>query len=227
MRLWLLQERRRTVPHVLIIGGIIVLLAVGFVVAMLVERKRVAALKSIAEEIGLTFYPKGDDALRSRLKGFHLFSQGHARKISNLLHGKARDIECSIFDYQYTTSSDKSSRNYSQTVICFRSPALHLPAFSLRPEHIFHRILPGYRDIDFEGYSGFSKAYLLMGENEDAVRALFSDRVLAFYDNNKGLSTEGEGDCLVHYHESKRVKPAELRAFMEKGFQVLELFQSK
>ena len=50
------------------------------------------------------------------------------------------------------------------------------------------------QDINFERWPEFSKNYLLRGRNEEAVRTLFTDDILAYYNQTAGLSTEGNGE---------------------------------
>jgi len=210
---------------VLVGGGVALAIALG----MAHERKRTEGLKAVAEAMGFTFHPKGDDSIRSRLSGFHLFSLRCSERVRNMMHGETNGIECAVFDYQYTTGGGKNSHTWRQSVMCFWSPKLALPSFSLRPEHIFHKIgsVFGYQDIDFEGRPAFSSAYLLKGDNEEAVRRLFDDAALSFYEGERGVSTEGEGDCLIYFRPNKRVKPDQVRTFMENGFRVFGIFASE
>ena len=210
----------------LIIAGVIALIAVIAYVGYLVEKKRTEALKGVAEELGFEFFPK-DVGLLRELEGFHLFTQGHSKRITNLMRGEAGGLAVEIFDYRYITGGGKSSQTWKQTVLCFRLDGPDLPSFSLRPENFFHRIGAwfGYQDINFEDYPGFSKSYLLRGPDEKEIRELFTDRVLAYYEGRPGLSTEGGGDRLLFYRHNKRVDPQKVHAFLEEGFQVLAVFR--
>jgi len=206
--------------------------AAAFVVLIVVlsvraERKRRDALRGAAQEMGLSFDEKGDDTLLDALGSFHLFSQGHSRRIRNVVHGVANEIDLKLFDYRYTTGGGRHAHTHTQTVLLFRCPELNLPAFALRPEHLFHKIgaVFGGQDIDFDEHPDFSASYLLRGEDEEAIRRIFDEEVLSFYGQSRGLSTEGAGQELVFYRASKRVKPAELSALMEEGFVVLSLFR--
>jgi carbonic anhydrase len=111
-------------------------------------------------------------------------------------------------------------------VICFELDGLFLPAFSLRPENIWHKVRSwlGYQDIDFEGYPTFSARYLLRGADEEAIRAVFTDRILGFYEATAGLCTEGNEDRLLFYRQPVRVKPEDVRAFVEEGLEGLSRF---
>jgi hypothetical protein len=214
---------------IVLISAIAALVAGIIVISYWVEKKRTEKLRLVAEEIGLTFYPKGDSNTFKSLSGFHLFSQGHSKKLKNLMLGEANDIEVKIFDYQYTTGSGRSSHTWNQTIVCFYSPELELPGFALRPETFFDRIgsLFGYQDIDFDTHPLFSKSYLLRGKNEQAIRNLFQESVLSYYEDHSGLSTEGGGNYLIFYRASKKVKPENIRSLLEEGFEVLGLFKPR
>ncbi|MCH7726235.1 MAG: hypothetical protein IH991_07130 [Planctomycetes bacterium] len=211
------------------------LVAIAVVVAIIVlillvaraGRKRREAIKTVADELGLPFFPTGDKSLIDHLSRFHLFSQGQSRKIINMIHGDTEAMDVAIFDYRYTVSSGQHSSTHSQTVVCFQSDELNLPEFSMRPEGFFHKIggMFGYKDIDFESHATFSKAYLLRGPDEAAIRELFREEMLSHFETQKRVCVEGAGNTLVFYRAGRRVKPDEIHSLMEEGFQVLALFR--
>jgi len=215
---------------------LLVVIAVIAVVALVyfqryARQKRAEALQRAGAELGLFSAPESDAAaLQSSLSGFHLFSQGHSRRLSGLIQGVARSVPVSIFDYRYfIRSGNNNNRSREQTAVCFELAGASLPAFALRPETVFSRVGAwlGGQDIDFESAPDFSSRYILQGKDEAAVRSLFADRVLAFYAARPGLCTEGGGDRLIFYRADVRVKPEALRAFMDEGLEVLALFQPR
>jgi len=209
-----------------VVGGVLLIVAAAAYSAHVAEKKRIESLRQVAQDLGFDFEPKGDAAFLQSLGLFHLFSQGHSKALSNLLRGKAQDLEVAIFDYRYVTGSGKHRHTWNHSVVCFRFGGTNLPAFSLRPENISHKIGAwfGSQDIDFESHPGFSRRYLLRGNQEKAIRELFNTAVLDFYEAKPGLCTEGGGDMLLFYRSGVRAKPEAIRAFMEEGFQVLGLF---
>lgn len=213
-------------PILLIVGTIVVVVAI-FYFSYRWAKQRTEALQAIAVQFGFRFQPLGDEQLFAQLNGFHLFSQGRSKKIRNLMQGATHDLEVSFFDYQYTTGSGKNSHTWRQTVIWFAIPDPPLPTFSLRPEGFWHKIGEwfGYRDIDFDTHPTFSKKYLLRGEDEAAIRERFTEQILDWFQEHLNRSTEGSGNYLLHYRHSKRLKPEEIRQWMEEGFEVLGLFQ--
>ena len=210
-----------------IIVGVLALIGTIVVVALKAEKKRSEALQAAAERMKFTFSRKGDPNLLDRLKNFHLFSQGHSKKIANVLMGKAGALDVAVFDYAYTTGGGKHSQHWRQTVIFFERDDMSLPKFTLRPENIFHKIgqVFGYKDIDFDSHQEFSKRYLLRGEDEEAVRTTFGEEARSFYESDLKLSTEAAGPQLIHYRSGKRVSPDHISEFIKQGVRVLTLFR--
>jgi hypothetical protein len=210
-----------------IVVGVLVLVGGIIYGSYVAEKKRAEAFQRVAGEMGFDFLPKGDATFFQSLSGFHLFSQGHSKRHSNLMRGRTQDLEVAIFDYRYVTGSGKHSHTWNHTVIAFRFEGAALPDFSLRPESFGHRIEAwfGRQDIDFETHARFSRQYLLRGTQESAIRELFSPTVLDFFEQKPGLSTEGGGNMLLFYRHAKRVRPDAIRTLMEEGFGVLTLFR--
>ena len=202
-------------------------LGIAWVIQSVQRARRGEALQEAASGMKFTFQPKADPRLVGRLEHFHLFSQGRRQKITNVLQGRAGDIDVSVFDYRYVTGGGQNSRSWNQTVILFESDEMRLPNFTLRPENLFHKIgqVFGYQDIDFDSHPEFSKRYLLRGENESDARHTFSTDVLSFYESDQKLSTEAAGRQLIHYRAAKRIPPDEIAQFIKQGVRVLTLFR--
>ena len=105
-----------------------------------------------------------------------------------------------------------------QTVVHIRSPRLSLPPFVLSPEHALHKLggLLGYHDIDFPESPEFSSKYLLRSkEAEDRVRMVFHPAVRLFFEQRQPITVEGHNEDLLIYRGSHRVKPEDLRDWVE------------
>ncbi len=212
---------------------IIGLILVGLLIlrAQKLSEQRLKKLKDFAEQMGMEFSAKGDSALLESLSAFDLFD-GSGVDITNVLYGDSEQLgygeEFKVRILEFTYPSGEST--ISQTVICFRSPQLSLPDFSMRPEHFFHKIgsVLGYQDIDFESHPTaveFSKKYLLRGKDEQTIRALFTDTVLTFFAAHPDkVCVEGSDDQLIWYQPGKIIEPEDIPAFMKEGFEVFRLF---
>ena len=210
-----------------IISSILLVIVVVIFLVRYYSKKRTEALVTFAESQHFHLSKKPDETFLPSLSQFHLFSKGHSKKVSTVLNKRTTEKEITIFDYRYTTGGGKSSHMWSQTVILLQSTRLQLPSFTLRPENVFHKIGKtfGYKDIDFDMHPIFSKQYLLRGEDEQAIRQLFTERTLTYFDEYKGLCVEGDGDRLLFYRSSKKVSPQNMSLFLENGGKVFNLFK--
>jgi hypothetical protein len=199
------------------------LFVVAIAAAVRAERRRCDEMAQAAAAMGLEF--RGDES-PAALAGstVPLFHAGRGNRFRNVMRGAVEDLEFAVFDFAYTTGSGKSTSTWRQTVAAFR-PARPLPVFQVRPEHVFHKIGQafGYKDIDLPEHPAFSKRFLLRGADEEAIRTLFRPDVVACFEGAKGLCVESDGALLVVYRSSHRVKPAEVGAFVEEAFGVVNV----
>lgn len=193
------------------------------------EKQRTEQMQAVASRLGFSFRPEAERGLLGELGRFHLFSQGHSRKIRNVLRREIQDIRVTLFDYRYTTSGGRHNQNHDQTVVLFETERLRLPVFVLRPEGLFHKLAGafGYQDIDFETHPVFSETYLLRGDDESRIRAFFTDEMLGYYTRHANLCTEGAGQRLIFYRGGRRVEPQGMEGFLEQGLDVLDAFMEK
>ena len=218
-----------------LVGAIVSLLI--FIVSVIVliphARQRTKKFKQVAGQMGMKFW-RGDSALPESLPAFDLFSKKKVAVLANVLDGDSEQLgyseefEVRILECVYP--SGKSA--ISQTVICFRSPQLSLPDFSMRREEWHHKMgsALGYQDIDFESHptaAEFSKKYLLRGKDEQKIRALFTDTVLTFFAAHPDkVCLEARLDQLIWYQPEKIIEPEDIPAFMKEGFEVFRVFTS-
>lgn len=214
------------IPFAVFVG--VFALAVGVSIRQgVLARRRTEQLGQVAVELGFEFLPGGDQRLLGELEPFHLFSQGRAKTLWNLMRGSDGMLEIASFDYRYTVGSGKSRRVLAQSVVCLTCSGGTLPRFCLRPENLWHKIgtIFGYQDIDFPDHPSFSQKYLLRGGDETAIRAVFTRDVLEFFERRPPFSAEAGGSRLIIYRELKLVPPEQLRDFLEEGLQTLRQFR--
>lgn len=205
----------------LIIGIMIASVPIVVIIFRYHENKRTEALKAVANSLDLSFSKKGNKSLLSSQGQFQLFSLHSWRKVSNVMSGSINEIDVTIMDYRYQYGRHKRY----QTVILFQSTLLRLPSFVLQPEGLLHKIVSiiGYQDINFDSHPTFSKQYLLHGADEEAIRNIFTDKLLTFYAQRKGFSTECKGDKFIFYKDELEVSPQEIQTFLEEGAEAFRL----
>ena len=207
---------------IIFIAVVLLLIGVGIFYSRHAEKKRREKFNEIAIEMGLTFFPNGDQNLLDRLHAFRMFNQGRARKMNNLVSGDSGEVQMAIFDYQYTTGSGKNATTHRQSIAALQSTALRCPDFTMRPEHFFDRIggALGFQDIDFETHPQFSKLFVLQGSNEAALRTYLQPKLLEFFESKPGISVEAQPGMMFFYRSGKRVKPDEIKDLLAQAYEV-------
>lgn len=214
----------------IILLSVAILAIAGSIIAAVVryERKRRRGLEEFARYQGFSYQKKAEPL--TDFGKIKIFDKGRMPKVSNLITGSRSGVQFEIFDYQYTEGGGQNSATHRQTVAVAFSQQMDLPRFFLAPENFFHKIGKkfGMQDINFENFPIFSEYYLLKGDDEAAVRAVFTPGVLEYFQGNKvKQSLEGEGNRLVFYKINKREKGEDLPDFFEKFRHIVSLFNRR
>lgn len=193
--------------------------AVVIFLMMYLQKRRRQGMEKAAQEMGFSFQAEGEDLTGDFLRLPLL--EGNSG-LSNVLRGSVATGEAVVLDCRI--GSGKSSQ--TQTVACLRLAGKRFPGFELRPENIFHKIGAafGYKDINFQGNEGFSKSYLLRGQDEAAVRAIFHPGVLMFFEQHPGWSVEGAGEWLAVYKRATITSPSKIRDLLDNATQMANAF---
>jgi hypothetical protein len=206
-------------------GAIVVVGLFAWWISVYRKKKRAAALERVAQELGLEYASTGTEDFVAGFGPFQIFSRGRAQKAYNLMQGATGDRGLAIFDHQFTTGHGKSTKVWRYTVLCIRFDGPAIPTFQVRPENLGDKIVGWFRgnDIDFDTHPEFSKRFLLNGEDEAAVRDLFTPQVLEYFEAKKTLSAEAIGQTLLIYRQGK-VPPQQIGDLLAEGLEVLALF---
>jgi hypothetical protein len=209
----------------------ILIVVIGSIAAIVIyswqkEKDRTLALQKTAGQLGWNFMASAPMNMIPFLDRFALFSQGHGKQIKNFMYGEATGIKAAAFDYVYVTGSGRNRQTHLQTVVYIEPTYLQLPYFSLRSENFLLKIFSalGYQDIDFGQRPVFSKQYILRGQDEPAIRRVFTDQLLAFYETYGGTSTDGGGNQLFLYRGGYRFQPQEIQGYVGLALNLAGLF---
>ncbi len=203
--------------------GVVALFLIYYGVQRQYESKRSEALQSTAFSLGMSFEDGHNINATRRFGPFHLFSKGSLREVRNCLSGTIDGVDVTTFGYEYTVNIGEISTNRRQTAVLFHSNELSLPDFELRPRRFFG-VSTGF-DIDFDSCPDFSKSYFLRGNDESAIRHVFSTRVLDYFERHKGLFVEGRSERLLCYISGALVEPDEIKRFIDEGRALFGLFR--
>ena len=98
----------------------------------------------------------------------------------------------------------------------------------MRPENLFDKIgaAIGFEDIDFDDHPEFSKAFILKGKNEEAIRHFFDAEMLELFTERQGIYVESAPGVFI-YLKGGRKKPEQIREFMNDGYAVYAAFAER
>lgn len=212
-----------------------IIIAAVFVVIYLLkrwyEKKRTNKLSMVAQRLGFSFYEQGQSDTLAKHKGFILFNNDESESIKNELSGYRDGLKVSVFGYKYSettgTGEDRSTSTYQQTVVSIEAKRTSFPTFQLSPENWFDRLgqkLFG-NDIDFENHEKFSKSYTLRGDDNTAIRELFSHEVIFYLESQTGLYIEAKDNVFIFYEPNKRCDTEDIEALLDKAVEVFRLFE--
>ncbi len=216
----------------ILMGFLVVTAVLGSIVGSIVmDKRRTRRFEEVAAELQLQFFPdvtrlgsemSGKFPLSHQLLSFKLASVGRGRRCRNMLFGDAGGMELAIFDYQYTTGSGKNSSTKRQSVMYMSKAGHNFPHFMLRPEWFLDKFgsMLGLQDINFKEHPQFSAAFVLQGQDEDAVRHMFTTDLMNYLMKHQSMTIEAYGDKMIFYRQNTRVSAAEVRAFMQDGFEL-------
>jgi hypothetical protein len=191
------------------------------------DRERLRKIEEQARSLGWSFRRQPTRADNDLPIGCYLAETGRNPAVSNVLEvARTDDLNFVFFDYQYTVGYGKSQHSPLQTIARIKSPLLKLPSFLLFPETVFSKIAKvfGQTDVNFPDSPFFSDQYILRGQDEAALRAIFSPALRQALEPLEYLTIEGADDVLFIFRVERRVKAEELVTRIEEDKKILALF---
>lgn len=179
-------------------------------------------MQALARRMGWSFHASPSlNAVPDRER-FALFTVRMPQRMRGHLSGQVGDAQVAVFDLEHTRGGTDRPQGTEQTVVHVHVPGLDLPAFSLRPETVRHRMGDriGGDDIDMDSDPRFSHAYLLRGADEEAVREAFSGKVRDFYHRHPDSSTDAQGSDLLFWRRGHVATPQEIPALVQTALDV-------
>jgi len=221
----------RVLVAVVVVGMVGMTCVLCLIWYMVSQRKKVrtARLTQVAQQLGIPFFPAGDPLLIGRLASLPLFSVKASKSIVNVLREVRPEVEFGIFDYNYRIGTGENSHSITQSVMYFCSKTIDLPKFTVYPKMQFHKILRVLgivqQVIDLGTRPQFAEQYGLTGDDEAAVRDLFCDELLEFFEGQKNqINVQGHDHQLLLYRHGQRIAPDQVEQFMVEGFEIFKRF---
>ncbi len=212
-------------PWLGLIVGLAIFAPVGWYVATL-QGRRAKAYQAFAAANGYQYVMSrpGEEAQYAWM--LWLFGAGYSRQWRHEISGTLNGMAFTAFEYVYTIGGGRSQSTHTQAMIKWESAGAKLPEFTLGPESFFSRIgqALGASDIDFDDDAAFSRAYVLKGEDEAAVRTLFSSALRADLASKPGQHLAGAGATLFWWQYRGLPLPQYLADFLTAGDRIRQDF---
>ena len=173
-------------------------------------------LRNLAIEQDFHFARQGDLNTNS-LQHFHFFEIRPIDRKTNSLRGEFKELDLAWEVADVTFNEGQAfTADVHQTTLMILQLNKPIPVFTMEKERalekIFDRLMAftGYKDIDFDMYPGFSKKFLLMGNNEEEIRAFFTKEVIHFFESHPIYHIESNGEAIVIFDKIKLARPEEI-----------------
>ncbi len=217
-------------------GGVLVLLvflvapaalalAAIFGLPILVERGRQKAYAAFCLARGYQYVPSRSNAESQYPDVVGMFKTGTSHKWRDEVSGMFNSRPFIAFEYQYLTGGIQFRGRYNKAMIRWRVDRVSLPHFTLVPASTYlFRIGRTPEDVDFPEDNAFSKAYILTGSDQAAVRAFFTPGLRAGLAAVPGQFVAAQAQDVFWWQERRLPGPDEFEAFLTEGDRVLNLF---
>lgn len=215
---------------VLALSGLAAILFAAYRRTRILEQRRRDGLAAKAAALGWTFSAEGSAPEVDSIRRFALLAEGHSHRLFNRIQGERHGLPFELFDLRHILGSGKNARVHQQTVLRVPLGAGVGASWSLRPENLADAVASffGWPDIDFEHYPVFSKRYHLKGENENAVRAIFGDRLLRALENDPfGYCLASDGRVVIVYTWNQRIEVEKLESDLDRYLTIAALFRNR
>ncbi|HKV70610.1 MAG TPA: hypothetical protein VJN62_05145 [Gemmatimonadales bacterium] len=213
--------------QIVLVNVVGVLIIIGLVMAgRAAERKRREFFEQYALTHGFTFEAAGSD-LPSKLGPlFPIFQLGYNRTWQYVMKGSQGGAPFSAFEFRYTTGGGRSSTTHWVAMMCWETPGREWPRFMVAPEDWWERVKQrfGARDFDFPEDPSFSEGYVLQGEDEAKVRALFDGPKRAYLTAIRHTHAAGAGSFLLWWRVHPLYGADKLDTFLHLGESFRQVF---
>jgi hypothetical protein len=214
--------------------GILLLLLIGgaftagwFYLGHLEKRRRERVI-ALAKELGLELNWQLPDEDQTRFRPFEISSKGRNQRTAMTLVADNGQTRISLFDYSFVTGSGKHQTTNNLTVAMCRDARLQSPALKVEPASFLSRMgtLVGYQDIDISEDPEFSKAFLVRGEEEEAIRRfLTADRRATIMQQPK-QHVAILGDTMILVRRHKKLDEQQVKPFLAEALQMVNVMIS-
>ncbi|WP_323787486.1 SulP family inorganic anion transporter [Psychroserpens sp.] len=172
-------------------------------------------LETIANDYGL-IYSAEKNKDTGFLDPFLFFKVKQINHIYNELIEKDKDYK--LFDIEFS-EGEFIAKEVIRTSMLHIALNTTIPVFTLDRESLIDKVyaLAGFSDINFDHHQDFSKRFHLVGEDRAAIKALFNDDLIHFFESNPYYHIESNGNSLLIFSKQRLASTKEIKALLDFG----------
>ncbi len=189
---------------------------------------RQSRLQTLAQENNFSFDILPDQDTQD-LRRFKFFELRPIERKSNVLSGRfeSTDNNWDIADVIFNEGASFTAEVFYSTLMTIKINN-EIPKFIMEKEgfveKLFDRVMAftGYKDIDFNMYTKFSNKFLLMGDNEELIRAFFTPSLITFFEEESVFHVESNGKALLIFSKIKLARTDETQKLLAFGERLIQ-----
>ena len=152
-------------------------------------------LKDLGQQLNWEYFSKINNNPRGLTQFLFFDSKVINYELNKLLNKKNG---FSVFDLSFSEGAFITKEDLKATFLLFKSP-IKLPVFVLDKEDIRTTLYhwAGFSDINFKKHPDFSKRFYLSGNDNSAIRNLFTSELIYFFESHPVFHIESNGSDLL------------------------------
>ena len=177
--------------------------------------RRQNSIEELAKNYTLTYDSKKEKETHF-LDKFHFFRTKSIHYIYNKLYTKNSVL--SIFDIEFSEGEFIAKETVRTTMLHIALDE-EIPEFTLDREGFLEKVyaFAGFKDIPIQEHSDFNKRFYLLGEDEVAIKTLFNNDFIHFFESNPYYHIESNGNSLLIFSKERLASIKEVKALFDFG----------
>jgi hypothetical protein len=209
-----------------VLALVAVLILIAIISSLFIKDTRLPDLRALAAARGLAFHDDDPFNLPDVYDGTLFTNEGHDKKASNVIEGRAGEVDVRFFDYEYTVTVTRTrhvpgtrpgtghTETYTEEETHYKSGcAVHTPlrlkGLFIRPESFFDKAAAfcGFEDIDLD-LAEFNKKFYVTSDDKKFAYDVLSQKAMEFLLLRLFITIESAGDFFLFYDASESLLSA-------------------
>ena len=177
--------------------------------------RRQNSIEDLAKDYTLTYDAKKEKETHF-LDKFHFFRTKSIHNNYNKQYKKNSVL--SIFDIEFSEGEFIAKETVRTTMLHITLDE-EIPEFTLDREGFLEKVyaFAGFKDIPIQEHSDFNKRFYLLGEDEVAIKTLFNNDIIHFFESNPYYHIESNGNSLLIFSKERLASIKEVKALFDFG----------